>query len=200
MGCITYGASLGSGAGCSCPSVADLSNYASLRGGFKSTLCIGVDLFANRTSVIFLVTGSFAGRLRCFCFCELVGTSQHINGSVFVALSVANCTFLVLDTFVVNGRLNVNYPFIIVNSLTGGATTVVTLCITNARPSVAGCKRCAIVGITTYATGVKDVAILFTGGANDYNSSITVSRSGNCVIRYANFNSTVYISVSLTAF
>ena len=195
---ITYGASLGSGAGCCYPSVSERIDYASLNSGFKSTLFVGVNVVANRTSVIFLVTCSSAGCRSCFFLYKLVGTIY--SGSVFVALAVANCTFLVLDTVVIIGRLSIDYPFIVVNSFTGGTATVITLCVTSVCPSVADCKGCAIVGIITYAAGMQNVTILFTGSVDHYHGSFTVSEGRNPAILYSHFNSTVCIGENLIAF
>ena len=200
LSCTAYEASFGSGAGCIYPRVVNCGNCAIFHSGFKSTLGIGVNLATNGTSVIFLVTCSFAGCLCCFCLCEIVGTSKFIYEHAFVALGVANCTFLVLNTLGCRSGRSIDYPFVVVKCLTGGATTVVTFGIASVRPSVTGCRGSGIVGLTTYATGVKDASILFASGGNNYNSIVTVSKSRNDAILYDNFNGTVYIGVNLIAY
>ena len=111
-GCIN----MGDKAGCV---VTERIDYAILCGGKKSTFCIGVDLVADRTGVVFSVTRSCAGCGNRFCFCKIVSTSQLIYGSVFIASYVANRTFLVLDAFTVKGRLHVNYPDVIMTESGG---------------------------------------------------------------------------------
>ena len=137
FGYTTFGASLGGSAGCICPSVSEGRNYAIRYGRLKRTRCIGVNLAADRASVVFLITCSKTGCGDFLCFCETVRTSKLIYASVFVAFVVANCTFLVLNTFACKGRLRVNYPFVVVSDITDGAASVVTFGIASVRPSVA---------------------------------------------------------------
>ena len=79
--CITYGTGLCgcTGCRCACRVLAGGRNSASRYGSFNSTLCIGVKLTAFRASVIFLVTGSRAGRINGCCPCECVSTSNWGN-------------------------------------------------------------------------------------------------------------------------
>ena len=97
--------------------VAESCNQAGLYGSFESTLFIRVNFITDRASVIFLVTPGKTGCSDCFCLCEVVGASKFIYGSAFVTLIVANRTFLVLDTFSINGGIDVNFPFVVVRNL-----------------------------------------------------------------------------------
>ena len=180
--------------------VTESCNYAILYGSFKSALCIGVNLFTDRASVIFLVTRGETGCSDCFCLCKIVGASKLIYGSVFVALFVTNGTFLVLNTISCKGRLNVNHPFIFVSDLTDGAASV-AFGVAGIRPSVADCRDYAIgVDVAAYATGVRGVTIIFTSRSS-YNCIVAVfSESRNYAIRYSSFNSTLCIGVNLIAF
>ena len=175
-------------------------DYAILYGSFESTLCIGVNLITDRTHVIFLATRGETGCSDCFCLYKIVGANKLIYNSVFVALFVANGTFLVLNTFGVKSGLRVNYPLIIVDDLTGSATAVVTVDVAGIRPSVAGCRGFAIdINVTTYATGVRGVTVSLTGGSRYYTFAVGVCESRNYTIRLGHFNSTVFIGEKLAA-
>ena len=155
--------------------VTESCNYAILYVSFESALCIRVNSVTDRTRVIFLVTRGKTGCRGCFCLCEIVGASKLICRSVFVACSVANGTFFMLNTSGCKGRRGINDPFII----------------------VADCSGFAIgVGVATYATGVRGVTVSLTSRSS-YDCIVAVLDSRNYAIRCGHFNSTVYIGEQL---
>ena len=94
--------------------VTECCNHTILYGSLKSTFCVRVNLVTNRTGVVFFITCGKTGCCNCSSLCQIMSTNKFINRSIFVTLSVAHSTFFMLKTGSVYGRLEINYPFVVV--------------------------------------------------------------------------------------